>query len=105
VLQTNRSSPQIPFRFNSLRILFNDAQFNTIIKDLDIETDVKSIELFDFSNDLKRIEEGDHSGWLTTQCDLGIIKDQIKVLQGCIVPEKCGELKVREHIYVLIRKY
>ncbi|CAO3664089.1 unnamed protein product [Rhizopus microsporus] len=94
MLQTNRSSPQIPFRFNSLRILFNNSQYNTIIKDLGIETDVKNIELIDFSNDLKRIEEGDHSGWLTTQRDLGIIKDQIKVLQGCIVPEKCGELKI-----------
>ncbi|KAG0750066.1 hypothetical protein G6F16_001788 [Rhizopus arrhizus] len=94
-LKTNKSSPPIPLRFSALKISFNDPQYNVVLTDADLQSDVKNIELINFSNDLNRItEEGDYFNWFTAKCDLRVIKGQTKVLQGLLIPQKCAELKI-----------
>lgn len=94
-LKTDKNSPPNKMRFNAVKIVFNDPQYNTILKDSGAETEQKSLELIDFSNTLTKVtDEGDYLNWYSTEVDLGIQKNQTKVLQGLVIPQECGELKV-----------
>ncbi|KAG2200136.1 hypothetical protein INT47_012417 [Mucor saturninus] len=94
-LKTDKSSPPTPFRFNTVKIMFNDPQYNVVLKDSGVETEPRSIEWIDFSNKLTQITaEGDYLNWFSAESDLRVCKNQTKVLQGSVIPRDCGELKI-----------
>ncbi|KAI9274175.1 Gryzun, putative trafficking through golgi-domain-containing protein [Sporodiniella umbellata] len=94
-VKTNKNSPVAPLRFGSMRIFFNNSQYNVILRDSNDNTEPNSVELIDFSNDLVRLDEDEkYSGWLSAQCDLRVIKGQLKVFQGIVVPQECSELEI-----------
>lgn len=102
ILKTNKTSPPVPFRFNAVKILFSDSQYNVILRDNGSEKEAKSMELIDFSKDLTEItEEGEYKDWYTAHADLRVFKHQTKALQGSVFPKDCGELKVYIYIYKL----
>lgn len=95
-LKADKSSPPTPFRFNAVKILFNDPQYNVILKNSGVETEPKNIEMIDFSDKLTKIsEEGEYLNWYTSESDLRVCKNQTKVFQGSVIPHDCGELKVK----------
>jgi tetratricopeptide (TPR) repeat protein len=93
-LKTEKTSPPSGFRFNALRIMFSNPQYNVILYDMGAETDIPPSELIDFSNTLEKVSDGDYADWQTSKADLRVIKGQTKVLQGSVLPKDCGELKV-----------
>ncbi|CAO3693960.1 unnamed protein product [Rhizopus stolonifer] len=94
-LKTNKSSPPVPLRLGAVRILFNDPQYNVVLKDSNKQEEVKNTELIDFSEGLVKLTEDEkYMDWFSAQCDLRIVKGQTKVLQGFVVPQKCTELKI-----------
>lgn len=99
MFKTDKSSPPAPFRFNAVKVLFSDPQYNVILKDNGSSAEeggkVKNLELVEFGDKLTKItEEGDYLNWYTTQVDLGITKNQTKILQGSVNTQDCAELKV-----------
>ncbi|KAI8996802.1 Gryzun, putative trafficking through golgi-domain-containing protein [Pilobolus umbonatus] len=94
ILATDKSSPPLPFRINSMRITFNDPQYNVIIRDNVSSSVIESLELIDCRDKLSKITEDEYSGWYLAEANLGIKKSQTKVIQGSLVPAKCGELKI-----------
>ncbi|EPB84242.1 hypothetical protein HMPREF1544_09034 [Mucor circinelloides 1006PhL] len=95
IVKTNKKSPPMPFRFSAVKVLFNNPQYNVILKDAGAEQEPKSVELIDFSQDLSKItEEGDYKDWYTAKADLQVFKGQTKALQGSVIPQDCGELKI-----------
>ncbi|KAI9481008.1 MAG: Gryzun, putative trafficking through golgi-domain-containing protein [Benjaminiella poitrasii] len=95
-LKTDKISPLKPFRFNAIRILFNNPQYNVILRDNALDDDdPKPVDLIKFSESLSKITEaGEYENWFTAEADLRVFKNQTKVLHGCVVPRECGELKV-----------
>lgn len=100
VLKTNKVSPFEPFKFNAVKIVFSDPKYNVVLKDDGSSHDSKLVQLIDFSKSVSKVtEEGEYAGWDTAQVDLTVSKNQIKALQGLVIPQECGELKVNsEHI-------
>jgi tetratricopeptide (TPR) repeat protein len=97
ILKTNKTSPPVPFRFSAIKILFNDSQYNIILRDTRSEEDLKTMELIDFSGYLTKItEECEYMDWYTANADLRVLKGQTKALQGSVIPKDCGELKVKK---------
>ncbi|KAI9256530.1 Gryzun, putative trafficking through golgi-domain-containing protein [Phascolomyces articulosus] len=96
VLKTGKTSPPVPFRFNSMRILFNDARYNILLTDSNKEDELGLAHTAyeDCRHELKTLTDGEYNGWHTKETDLRVIKNQIKVFEGCIVPKECGELKI-----------
>ena len=98
VLKTGKTSPPAPFRFNQMRILFNDPRYNIVLTDSNKEDEggLKNLTYVDCRQDLKTLDEGEYAGLSTKEVDLRVIKNQTKVFEGYIVPKECGELKVNE---------
>ncbi|RCI01137.1 hypothetical protein CU098_002795 [Rhizopus stolonifer] len=95
VLKTDKTSPPAPFRFQAVRVVFNDPEYNLIIQDMGIEEGLpKSVELNDVTKTTKMTEEGEYKGWSTTKADLRVYQGQIKAFQGSLIPQACGELKI-----------
>jgi hypothetical protein len=95
LLKANKGSPLDAFRFNALKVVFNDARYNVVLRDDGSTTNEKPVELIDFSKDVTKItEEGNCLGWDTANVDLTMCKNQVKVFQGLVIPQECGELKV-----------
>lgn len=95
IVKTNKKSPPVPFRFNAVKVLFNNPQYNVILRDTGAEQEPKIVELIDFSKGLSKVtEEGDYQDWYTTEADLRVFKGQTKALQGSVIPQDCGELKI-----------
>ncbi|KAF7721040.1 hypothetical protein EC973_005523 [Apophysomyces ossiformis] len=93
-LKTNAQSPPLPFRFGSLRILFNDPQYNHILMDNHEEADSADLLLLDCSDRLTKVTEGEYTGWYTASTNLAISRNQTKVYQGTIMPNVCGDMKI-----------
>ncbi|KAI8374513.1 Gryzun, putative trafficking through golgi-domain-containing protein [Radiomyces spectabilis] len=93
-LTTDKTSPPLPFRFSAMRIIFNDAQYNMILRDTNTEEGHQKMELIDCTDGLTTVAEGDHSGWQTKDVDLGITSHQKKVIQAAIFPKECGQIKM-----------
>lgn len=95
IVKTNKKSPPMPFRFNAVKVLFNNPQYNVILTDTGAEQAPGSVELIDFSQDMSKMaEDGDYKGWYTAKVDLQVFKGQTKALQGSVIPQDCGELKI-----------
>lgn len=98
-LQANKHSPPTnTFRFSALRILFSDEQYNHYLVDVggDDGLSEQSPTLVDCSHDLEKIQDGsDFDGWFTKKVNLGLSKNQTKVIEGSIVPKVCEEIKVK----------
>ncbi|KAI8355688.1 Gryzun, putative trafficking through golgi-domain-containing protein [Blakeslea trispora] len=108
LVKTDKTSPPTPMRFQTVRILFNDPQYNVVLKDAGLEETLPpSIDLVDFSSQLEKIvdEEDKYQGWFTAQADLRVHKGQIKALQGSLVPHECGELKILSVCFDLVSPY
>lgn len=94
-LKTDKTSPPTAFRFNTVKVMFNDPQYNVVLKDNGLETEPKHIELIDFSKNLIKVsEKGDYLDWHSAASDLRVCKNQTKVFQGSVIPRDCGELKI-----------
>ncbi|KAI8643763.1 Gryzun, putative trafficking through golgi-domain-containing protein [Parasitella parasitica] len=95
IVKTNKNSPSVPFRFSAVKILFSNPQYNVILRDAGTQHDPKAVELIDFSQNLtKTTEEGEYHDWYVAEVDLRVLKGQTKALQGSMVPQDCGELKI-----------
>ncbi|KAI9492284.1 Gryzun, putative trafficking through golgi-domain-containing protein [Zychaea mexicana] len=95
-LKTGKTSPPAPFRLNSMRILFNDSQYNMLLMDSNSDDDcgLASAVRVDCCHDLKPQTEGEYAGWLSKEADLRVTKNQTKAFEGCIKPKESGELKI-----------
>ncbi|GAN09099.1 glutathione transferase omega-1 [Mucor ambiguus] len=103
IVKTNKKSPPMPFRFNAVKVLFNNPQYNVILKDAGAEHEPNAVELIDFSKDLsKETDEGDYKDWYTATVDLQVFKGQIKALQGSVIPQDCGELRILDVCFDII---
>ncbi|KAI8364823.1 Gryzun, putative trafficking through golgi-domain-containing protein [Choanephora cucurbitarum] len=108
LIKTDKTSPPTPMRFQAVRIIFSDPQYNVVLKDAAIEeTTPPLVDLIDFSNQLHNIvdEEDEHQNWLTAQADLRVYKGQVKALQGSFIPKECGDLKILSICFDLISPY
>lgn len=95
ILKTNKGSPLDPLKFNAAKITFSDPKYNVILKDDGSAAQSNSVQLIDFSKSLtKETEAGEFINWDTANVNLTFCKNQTKVLQGIVVPQECGELKV-----------
>ncbi|CAO3595427.1 unnamed protein product [Absidia cylindrospora] len=98
--QVNANSlPTSLFRFNAMRILFNDPRYNYYLVDSGDQNDVdgasSSPTLVDCSHGIESFkEDGEYLNWKTKTVNLGLSKKQIKVIQGMILPESCEEIKI-----------
>lgn len=94
-LRAGKTSPPRPFRFNAVRILFNDPQYNHVIVDADMDGEdmVLPYELIN-CHEAQRRADGEYAGWFWSQADLRVIKGQTKVFEAHVVPETCDELRV-----------
>ncbi|KAI9306763.1 Foie gras liver health family 1-domain-containing protein [Cunninghamella echinulata] len=97
-LQANKHSPPTnTFRFSALRILFSDEQYNHYLVDAGSDDGLseQSPTLIDCSHDLEKIQDGsDFDGWFTKKVNLGLSKNQTKVIEGSIIPKVCEEIKI-----------
>lgn len=94
-IKTSKSSPPSLLKLNRIKIIFSDPQFNVILKDDDSQSEPQSLEMHDFSKNMAKItDEGDFNNWYTSNADLRLSKNQVKVFQGIVFPQECGELKV-----------
>ncbi|KAI8970457.1 Gryzun, putative trafficking through golgi-domain-containing protein [Mycotypha africana] len=96
VLQANKTSPCTPFRFQAMKIVFNDPQYNIILKDCNAEDDMQLTELIDITESLTKTtgDNTEYTDWFTAEADLRVAKNQIKAFQGTIIPQHFGELKI-----------
>ena len=88
-VKTLKTSPPFTMKLDSIKIMFNDARYNTIITDNGSENEPKKMEL----HELSTVEKEDS---LTASSDLRLSKNQTKVFQGSVLPVECGELKVSQ---------
>ncbi|KAI9016573.1 Gryzun, putative trafficking through golgi-domain-containing protein [Phycomyces nitens] len=93
-LSTDKNSPVMPFRFNAMRILFSDPQYNCYLEDAGIDGDMSKLELIDFSKDATRATTGDYVDWVTKKVDLRVTEHQTRAFQGQIVSKECDVVKI-----------
>ncbi|KAI8082919.1 Foie gras liver health family 1-domain-containing protein [Halteromyces radiatus] len=97
-LQANSQSPPATrFRFGAMRILFSDPRYNYYLIDSNGDEDdsLPTATLIDCSQDVELVkDDSDYRNWKTKKVNLGLSKKQTKVIQGCVLPEKCEEVKI-----------
>lgn len=95
-IKTSKTSPPSSLKLSCIKIIFNDPQFNVILRDNDSQNEPEGLEMHDFSENITKFtEDGDYLNWYTSTADLRLSKNQVKVFQGTVFPRDCGELKVR----------
>ncbi|KAI8069209.1 Gryzun, putative trafficking through golgi-domain-containing protein [Gongronella butleri] len=102
-LQTEKTTPPSPIRFNSMRIVFNQPQYNLYLTDDGASPDTAAATaspiLIDCSQGTTLITTGEFAQWHTKAADLSITKGQTKVIQGSVLPIACQDIKI-ECIYL-----
>ncbi|ORX60381.1 hypothetical protein DM01DRAFT_1380727 [Hesseltinella vesiculosa] len=100
-LQTEPHSPPSPLRFTSMRIVFNQPQYNLYLTD-DLSTQPATSSqpaLVDCVQNTTLIPDGDYAQWHTKAVDLSMVANHTKVFQGSLLPTTCEDIKI-EFVYL-----
>ncbi|KAL0079429.1 Foie gras liver health family 1-domain-containing protein [Phycomyces blakesleeanus] len=93
-LSTDKNSPVLPFRFNAMRVLFSEPQYNCYLEDAGLDEEMKKLDLIDFSKDMTKATTGDYVDWFTKKVDLRVTEHQTRVFQGQIISKDCDGIKI-----------
>ncbi|KAI9311302.1 Gryzun, putative trafficking through golgi-domain-containing protein [Dichotomocladium elegans] len=93
-LKTGATSPPLPLRFSAMRVLFSNPRYNMLITDNNSDGPLDSVVHVDCTQGTDRATVGEYTGWVIKKADLRVVKNQIKVFEGNIIPSTCEELKI-----------